>query len=291
MNATFDQRAVAALAMLLIAFPGDHAASTDELTRVHYQERETTNDTRFDYFNRLLARALAVTESSHGPFALEELDTSMNTARMIANMKNGRVPDVLWMTATRERQNSLHAVPVPLLEGALGARVLIVRREALARFDRIRRVADFEGLVGVQGAAWSDTRILRHNGLKIYGIVEYERLFELVAAGRADYFPRGITEAEAELAARPQLDQLTIHPDLVLRYPQPLYFYTASHRPALAERLTQGLRQLRASGELEPIRADFPETRNLDDALDLSGKRVLDLENPLIDRPDPMASQ
>jgi ABC-type amino acid transport substrate-binding protein len=291
MSAMFHPRAVATLAMLLIALPTGLAVSADALTRVHYQEREATNDTRFDYFNRLLARALAVTESSHGPFALEELDTSMNTARMIANMKNGRVPDVLWMTATRERQNSLHAVPVPLLEGALGARVLIVRREALARFDRIRRVGDFEGLVGVQGAAWSDTRILRHNGLKVYGIVEYERMFELVAAGRADYFPRGITEAEAELAARPQRDTLTIHPDLVLRYPQPLYFYTASHRPALAERLTQGLRQLRASGELDEIRGDFPETRNLDDALDLSDKRVLDLENPLIPGPQAAADR
>lgn len=254
--------------------------------QVVYPAPESALDRRFDDMVDLLRKALTATEGRHGPFQLRPHTEFMSQARQEAELERGRGLHVQWSATTVERERRLLPVRIPTRRGLLGYRLLLIQRERQAEFREVRSLSDLRRFRIGQGAAWSDTEILRSQG----PFVEtggYEGLFRMLAAGRFDCLPRGINEVFTELSARQaEWPQLALEESLVLHYPMPYYFFFNKASSALAVRVEKGLRLMLKDGSFE---RHFWEHHGaaLRQAC-LGERRVIRLQNPLLPPKTPL---
>jgi hypothetical protein len=163
--------------------------------------------------------------------------------------------DLLWTVTSREREQALRPVRIPIFRGLYGWRLLLVRRGDSARFAALRSLADLQPLRLLQGADWPDTRVLRDNGLRVETAQSFESLFKMLQAARGDAFPRGVTEIGWEQSQRS--DRFEVEPALALHYPSAEYYFVSQRNLALAELLERGLERMQASGEHEELLLDI----------------------------------
>jgi hypothetical protein len=163
--------------------------------------------------------------------------------------------DLLWTVTSREREQALRPVRIPIFRGLYGWRLLLVRRGDTERFAAVRSLADLQPLRLLQGADWPDTRVLRDNGLRVETAQSFESLFNMLQAARGDAFPRGVTEIGWEQLQRS--DRFEVEPSLALHYPSAEYYFVSQRNRSLAELLEQGLERMQASGEHEELLLDI----------------------------------
>ena len=240
-------------------------------------------DTLGGYAPALLALALA-----RAPRRYEVVESVENLAqgRAMVEMQREAPPiDVFWTVPTLERQAALRAIRIPVERGLIGWRLALVRAADRDRWRGVTSVGDLARAQAGQKHDWPDTAILRANGLPVQTVTQYESLFQMLALGRIDYFPRSVLEIEAEASQHAAMG-LVIEPHLVLRYPSPLYFFVAPSRAELAEDIRAGLEQAQADGSFEKLfQAHF---RSAIDRLQLAERRVLELRNPLLPQDAPV---
>mgnify|MGYP002780630035 CR=1 FL=1 len=210
----------------------------------------------------------------------------MEQARAIRALAAGQLIDVMWTVSTPERERELLPIRVPIDRGLIGWRVLLVERSALPRFRSITRAGELAVLRGAQGHDWPDLPILRANGLDVLASPHYESLFELLARGRIDYVPRGISEARPEAAAHADKG-LVIEPTLLLHYPSALYFFVHPDNASLAEQIDRGLRLAHEDGSLTAL-LDQAYGEDIA-ALHLPRRTRIELVNPLLPPETPLS--
>lgn len=215
------------------------------------------------------------------------VDLEMTQGRSLVELATGRSPvDLMWTVTDRQRESSgLLPVRIPIDRGMMGWRLLLVRQTELAKWRRVRSVADMAGFVGGQGHDWPDTAILRANGLQIGTSSSYDALFRMLAAGRIDYFPRAILEIDAELANGRHPD-LAIVPGLMLHYPAAAYFFVSPSRPELAAELRIGLEAAVADGSFQRLHREVHGA--VIKAHPVTPDRVVRLNNPLLPPDTPL---
>jgi hypothetical protein len=146
--------------------------------------------------------------------------------------------DLLWTVTSREREQALRPVRIPIFRGLYGWRLLLVRRGDTARFASVRSLADLQPLRLLQGADWPDTRVLRDNGLWVETAQSFESLFKMLQAARGDAFPRGVTEIGWEQSCSDPTASRS-SPALALHYPSAEYYFVSQRNRWLAELLEQ----------------------------------------------------
>lgn len=228
---------------------------------------------------QLLNAALEATAADYGRWQLQPVAGS-GQARSFRLLAQGEL-DLAWGMTSEAREDEALPVPVPLMAGLLGYRVLLIRPADQPIFTRIRRLSDLAGFSAVQGHDWPDVTILGHAGLKVASETDYPTMFRLVAQGLADYFPRGVLEAWAEQQSALGRD-LAVEQRLLLMYPVADYFFVARDNPALAQRLELGLRRLIASGRFDDLLFGFPAHREALAQARLAERLQLRLVNPLM---------
>ncbi|GGX98563.1 hypothetical protein [Vogesella alkaliphila] len=244
---------------------------------------ETVRFPDYPDVNKAFFRAalqLALDKSGHD-YVLAPVLPQMLQGRSIARaMGSGGDIDVLWTMTTRQRETMLLPVRFPVDKGLLGWRIAIVRQDKAEQFARVQTLQDLRYFTAGQEHDWPDTRILRESGLPVMGTDHYESLFRMLAARRFDYFPRGVTEAWAEVDARPGLG-LTVERFVVLRYPAAEYFFVTPRKPYLARHIWHGLLRAQADGSFDRLfHAHFDPILQ---RARLQDRRVIELPNPLID--------
>lgn len=170
--------------------------------------------------------------------------------RADAMLENGEL-DVYWYIGTPTRDKRFLRVDVPLTEGMIAKRILLISPVEQARFAQIRSLADFQrsNVVAAMGSGWADVKIWQHNQLRVEETpVTLAGLYKLVASGQRqlDYLSRGAIEVEAEKDLR---QGLLVEPHLLLSYPGDFYFYVTPRKPELRAKLEAALRQLESSGQ------------------------------------------
>jgi hypothetical protein len=212
---------------------------------------------------------------------LEQVPTDMYQGRAIEAMQQagGRL-DLIWTMTSDEREQALLPIRIPIDRGLLGWRVSLMRADSVGRMGGVTDLQSLARLRAGQGEDWPDTAILRANGIPVEATPSYEQLFPMLEGGRFDHFPRSVIEIGGEAAAFPQDAPLAIEPRLLLRYPTALYFFVSPSRPELAATLANGLEAAVADGRAARLfrRHILPLLRTLD----LPGRRVITLVNPLI---------
>lgn len=222
----------------------------EDLSVLHIAKPRAADDPAYLYFSGLLQKALQKGANRRVVPPIE-FTIQMAEDRMVRELRADRIIDVLWLGGSKERARDLLMVPIPLERGLVGYRQFIIRKERVAEFDTIKTLADLANLKACHGAQWGDTEILRAAQLPVVTSVNYESLFKQLAAGRCDYFPRGIHQGKVEVAMRAAaLPDLIVYEPLILHYPFASYFYVNPKNKELARWLQDGLEKMIDDGDL-----------------------------------------
>ena len=220
-------------------------------------------DASHSYFIGLLELVLAKTAADYGPAEIV-FSMQMEQGRAFLELQRNTGLDVYWAGTSIIREQRLKAIRIPLVKGMLGFRQFVIHKNRRQDFARITNLSDLQKMVACQGAHWPDSDVLEGAGLKVMRNPIYENMFKQVAAGRCDYFPRGVHEGRAEVAARAQAyPSLIWYQGLTLYYPFPMYFFVSSDNSVLHRRITQGLKKAVADGSFERYMQQDPTTAHL----------------------------
>lgn len=275
------------LAQLLLLVPVAHAGNglADELSAPAPAPRKViiphllSSDINHEdyYFSRLLQLAMDKTVDSDGPWVLVPHPDWLRDQRLRLALDRGEV-DVLWSQTNPEFEREMLAVRVPLLHHLSGYRLLLIRSADQPRFNRVRNLEDLRQFVGGMGQQWPDLPILEANGLRQVVVPGYGKLFKMLAAGRFDYFSRGIYQVQSEVDFYPDLP-LAIERNLLLKYDSDTYFFVARGNQALARRLGKGLELALQDGSFDQLFRSIPRYQWALDELEKNTRIVIELQS------------
>ncbi|HEX5393925.1 MAG TPA: hypothetical protein VFW68_11605 [Rhodocyclaceae bacterium] len=223
----------------------------------------------------LLKLALSETGGEHEFRALPEF---VDQARAVEMLDKGTLT-VLWAGTTREYEEKLLPIRIPVDKGMLGYRIFIIRKGDQALFDQVRNLDDLKRLRAGQGRFWGDTAVLKAAGLNVVTPVKYSSLFPMLAGNRFDYFPRAIHEPWSEVTAHKDLD-LVVEKRILLVYPFAMYLFVAKDNQALARQIEKGFERAIADGSFDKLFYNLPVVRAAILDSDLKNRLVLRIPNP-----------
>ena len=278
--------ALTRLSVLLLSFSLAGAPAARAADRLIYPAPEYAEDTRYSDLIEILSVVIERTTPGFGPATMDPAKAVMNEARYLNELRDGTGVTIVWSSTSIDKERALLPVRIPLRKGLLGYRVALVARDSLPRVAQARTLEDLRKLTIGQGIGWGDVDLYNANGLKVI-TANYENLFGMLDAGRFDLFPRGISEAFAEQAARSrQFPDLVIEPTLLIHYPWPYYFFFNKTNTALASRVEAGLRMMIRDGSFDAL------FRKYNDAwikrADLAHRHVIQVTNPLLPPETPL---
>lgn len=243
---------------------------------------ESPQDQRTRYEQDLLRLALEETRADFGEYQLA-LAPPMNRVRLLQQLAQNSYPNLIashaWLSPS-ERPRLGH-VRFPITLGMLSYRVCFVNEDRRADLARVRTLAALRPFRQVQGRGWQDALILRHAGMQVQEVDDYERLFRLVARGRADLFCRGAGEVYQEWQRRQAMPGLALDSEIALSYPNPHLFYSHGANEVALARLQTGLERAWRNGSLQRL-----WRQHFQPALDLvqpQRRHVLVLANPYLE--------
>lgn len=266
------------LCLLLVLACSQPLRAQDNLLR--YPRAFAGFEQRDSYALALLQLAL---QQAGSPLRLQASAQSMEQSRALLELQQGRNVEVVWSMTSQSREAQLLPIRIPIDKGLMGWRIALLPRAQAKRLQGIHSLAQLGQLVAGQGHDWPDRQILVDNGLPVVPSASYDSLFQMLEAGRFDYFPRALLEISAEAAQHPNL---SIDNSLLLHYPSASYFFVAPGNHALAATLRRGLERALDDGSFdrlfwltyaEPLRR-----------LQLPERRILQLRNPLLPPATPL---
>lgn len=250
-----------------------------------YPKQQDITSHQNTYFLQLMQLVMGKTREEFGDYELIPSAQSIPQKRAVLMLAQNQRLDLMWTMTSKKREQLLQAVYFPLLKGLLGHRIFIIRRSDQSKFNNIRTLDDLRQLVSGQGLGWPDVNILKHNKLKVIESPDYQNLFDMLRAGRFDYFPRGITEAWGEHQNLKD-DSLIVEPNLLLRYKAPLYFFVNKQNQRLHDRLMRGLTLALEDGSFDELFYQEPNIRHSIEQTDISSRLIFELDNPDVLRTD-----
>ncbi|MFJ3057033.1 hypothetical protein [Herbaspirillum sp. NPDC087042] len=231
-----------------------------------------------NYRKALLELALKASGRRYTISGCQLTDVATSDLRYAQLIKSGQYCNLLATSAGGELTQGLLPIQFPIYLGGGGYRVLLANRKSLAAAKAIRSLDDLRKFSIGSGIGWVDTSIMQANGLAVVQN-NYMNLFEMLKAGRFDFYNRSVFEVAGELDSYDARHELAIVPDLVLVYPEDLFFYTSPNREDIRDAVLDGLRKIHRNGELAELIRTHSSTRNARALLQSAKGRVLMLDN------------
>ena len=214
------------------------------------------------YVNRLLSLVLDATTDEYGgwkigtkPPASDLREITLVTSRPEIN----RLAITARPHEIQEKPN-LRMLHVPLMRGSFGYRVCVTASEFDETLTTIFNSGDLQNLRFGVGYEWSDTEILRNNGLNAveagYDLVlenAITSLYKMAAHRRVDVFCRGIVEILQERDHFESNASLVLNQSHVIVYNMPFFFYLHADNIELYERLKVGFERVKENGAWEVL--------------------------------------
>lgn len=254
---------------------------------IFYPPPESPSDNRYDDILEIIRTALIKTSEQYGPARLVPADQTMNEARAFHELELDRTLTLAWGSTSRERETRLLPVRIPLRKGILGWRLCLVDHARAQSLPKIETLDDLRKLTLGQGVGWGDAAVYRQSGVGVVLAPNYESLFSMLSAGRFDLFPRGLTEAYAELEKRSQLrGSVEVASGFAIYYPWPYYLFVNRANTELASRLEAGLEIMIKDGSFDAIFRRYNADRIK--RADLHHRKIIRLDNPLLPPETPL---
>lgn len=249
---------------------------------IYYPRNASIDDPRGDYGYALLA--LALKEAGGRYEALQTPMVVQQNRAIVELMADSHRIDILATMTSREREQKLLPIRIPMTKGLIGWRIGLVRSYERERFAHVETLAALRQFDVGQGDDWPDTEILRAAGFTVRTVSTYDSLFGLLKAGNVEWLPRSLNEIWSEAKRYPAL---AIEPNLLLRYPAADYFFVNRHNTELAEQVRRGLELAIADGSFE--RLFLEHYGDLIQRARLDQRRIIDIPNPLLSEQTPLA--
>ncbi|CDG80797.1 transporter substrate-binding domain-containing protein [Janthinobacterium agaricidamnosum] len=249
-----------------------HAAQAATL---YFPSPETADDERGNYSLNLL-RLVLKKAGSRDTVERNPLNMLQNRSVLELAMGNGKL-DVIAGVTTKEREEKLLPIRIPITKGLVGWRLLLIKAGQRERLRDVRTLHDLLPFRVAQGHDWPDTVILRDNGLLVSTVAHYNSLFTMLNLDRLDYVPRSLPEIWAELDHYRGLD---IDPYLVLHYRSADYFFVNRKNTKLAETIRRGLEIAMEDGTFDKL--FYEHYGKLIKDANLEKRHVIELVNPLL---------
>ncbi len=277
-------RITALIFLLLFSIFSSSVFSMDEVRVVLGQ---SDKDSRHDYPHRILKAALDATVASDGPYRFVYAPVRMSRNRALAELKTGTMINVHEAPTRDEWEQAVVPIRIPIRKGLLGYRLFLIKSSDADKFRDLKTIEDLKKLRAGLGAQWSITLMLKALNFSIVTGSDYEGLFEMLNAGRFDYFPRGMNEIYKEFAARKALyPEMIIEPTKALFLNIPSYLFVSPQYPELADRIKKGLLSIVENGTLdEEFNKEFGA---FIEAAKLGERSILKVENKLLSHEIPL---
>lgn len=236
------------------------------------------------FFENLLILSLEKTRATHGDYVLLHNNHKGGIARDRAMIIAGVGLDVMWGSATQERERQMRAVPIDLLKSLNNYRVLLIAKDAQAQFNRVKTLTDLQQFSAGADDHWTDTTIMRDNGFRVVTSSSYSGLFKMLGAHRFDFISRGLHEVGYETKAY-NAAGLTQEKTLLLKYDTPIhyYFFVNKKNINLANRIERGLRLAQQDGSFDELFYRMPSFKEGETLLNTSQRNIIPLKNRVSD--------
>lgn len=248
-----------------------------------YPRLTTVDDPRAAYAKAVLALAM---REAHADYTIRQSNDVMQRERALRELAQGGAINLDWASMSADDEANLRPIRIPIYRGLIGYRVLLIRKDRQADFDKIDTLDQLKSLTAGQGFGWVDTGILRDAGLRVETST-YDSLFRMAQAGRIDYFPRGVVEAASELKARgAENPDLVVERHLLLVYRSDFIFYTSKRDERLARTIEAGLRAAYRDGAFKRLFDSQPVIREALDAAGIAHRKIIHLDNRYLSKDD-----
>ncbi len=254
---------------------------------VTYPRPESTTDTRNKDLIEILQVALEKTVPEYGSYKLSPYSKVAEESRAIELLRTNDGLSVIWNATSKEKENKLRPIRIPLRKGILGYRIALINRSDQSLIDEVDTLKELRKLDFGQGIGWGDVKLYESNNIKVQ-VAPYESLFKMLDAGRFQLFPRGISEAYKEFDERiNSKPNISVEENLLIVYPWPYYFFVNKTNDELATRLEAGLRMMLADGSFDEIFIHYNQ-KSMQRG-NLQNRRIIRLNNPDLPTQTPLS--
>lgn len=249
------------------------------LTNVTVRIPQSDADASHDYFLQLLRKALDLTTEEFGEAQISFFPESITQKREIELLKENVDINLGWFGETQARKLELGVINIPLLNGALGHRMMAIHHHDKPMFDRIKHADTLKALVACQGSYWPDSDILEHNGYTVNRIPRFDSMYKMLSLKRCDYFPRAVSEGYSEVE-KLNSEEIIAYDRILLVYPFNMKFFTHRGNETLIRRLQKGLSIMIATGQMEKLQKEHVSTRSMFPISKYENSLIFTLDNP-----------
>ena len=247
-------KVILVISLLLYILPL-HMVQADTPLLVKYLGNNTTSISE-DYYLAIIDAALKITESTHGPYQLvftrEQLSSERKHDLLVAGEKVN-VDRLVGFPNQKGPREGLIRIDLPVLNGFMGYRILLIRKEDQARFSDIKTLEELHKLPMGFGKGW-EGHVYKHNGFTVTEPLNITLLLKMLAGKRYFFVPLSVIEIDDRYEIDDKrVDNLVPEQTLLIYMPLPVYFYVSPGQPILAARLTLGLEYLQENGQLDKI--------------------------------------
>lgn len=246
-----------------------------------YREKESPNDTRYEFDRRLMDLALQKTEATYGPYKLMPSYPGSNEKRVINEALLNKYENYFFKSSiTPELINSLGYVPFPIDRGVVGYRVAFTSEATTQQLKHVQNLDDIKQFSILQGVGWLDVEILKHHGFKIVTSSHYDSMFKMIARDRAHLFLRGINEVLDEWSAQKNIKNLVLDDNIVIQYPLPRFLFTNKANQEAIKRMHEGILIAYKDGSFQKLWEE--EYQASIEFANLKKRKIFKIENPII---------
>jgi hypothetical protein len=269
--------------MLTLSAPPAFAANSDSQSATIKLWNGNKTTARQIYEQEVLEAALDATKGSHGKWKLSADATSFPSAEEEGSVFRAKGFDIFGtvMGNVKLAKEKKIVIPQPIMKGLLGYRILIIREADREKFAAIKTPKQLQALrLGIP-ETWADAELFRRNGYTVVEKGSFDDLFTRLRDNEFDYVSFGANEVDSVFAERAsKAGGLAIDSSLLVYYPFPVVFYVNADNPALAQRVTQGLKTISTNGTLDKIfERHYGEQLA---ALKLNERRLISLRNHVL---------
>jgi hypothetical protein len=240
----------------------------------------TTNLGLPNFYEQLLVLALEKTRATDGDFVLQRNNHGGGIARDRAMLAAGAGIDVMWASATKEREQQMRVVPVDILKNLNNYRILLINNDSQAQFNKVKTLNDLKKFTVGSGEHWTDGDIFRDNGFIVLGTSSYSGLFKMLAAHRFHFISRGLHEIDNDTKEYKELglvqeETLLLKYDVQIRY----CFFVNKNNVLLGDRLERGLKLAQKDGSFDRLFYQVPSFKFGEELLKNSRRTILEIKN------------
>ena len=210
---------------------------------------------------------------------IEYSPEGLTQGRALKALSEGKLINLNWSVTTKEREQQLLPIRIPIYKGLIGWRVFYIRKEEQELFSQVDNVDDLKNLVAIQRFDWPDYKILLANDLNVEGNIAFNRMHDAVISGLADYYPRSILEVIGESNNYKLKNKgLSIERSLLIKYPSAHNFFVNTKDVMLAKTIEKGFKAAMEDGSFERLFLRY-YSENIR-KLELDKRRTFELKNP-----------